>query len=98
MTDLETPTPVIFRKDKENGSIIAFILDCPANLGCIIYLDRISGHGEADLDYYWNNTVPASSEEYAEMKHWMESAYHYVIKLRHRIVNKDLDLIWRTIR
>lgn len=96
MTDLETPTPVIFRKDKENGSICAFILDCPANLGCVICLDKISGHGEASLDYYWKETVPATSEEYAEMKHWMETTYRYVIKIRHRIGDKDLDLIWRT--
>ena len=94
MTDMETPVPVIFRKE-ENGSIIAFILDCPANIGNIVCLDRISGHGEASIDYYYN-TKKATPEEYADFKHWMETQYGYVVNVRHRISNKDRDIIGRT--
>ena len=69
----EEKTKVIFRKDKEDGDIIAvFAEDIQSNnmIGCYVHLGQ---HTTMSLDYYSKETIPATPEEYADLKRELES-------------------------
>lgn len=56
---------VVLRKDKEDGSIVAFLPDATANLGRVMCYAHIGQHSEASLDYYRLNTTPLTPEDYS---------------------------------
>lgn len=57
---------VIFRKDKTDGTIIAFFPESTAKAGNIVCYEHIGQHGEASLEYFYS-TTKASSGEYEEL-------------------------------
>ncbi len=73
----ETPivTPVIFRKWKDTGTVLALF---PEDLGtndpysCSSY-EHVGGHSSADPQGCIHNTVPASPAEYADLKRELEN-------------------------
>ncbi len=69
----EEKTKIIFRKDKEDGDIIAVFPDDRQNdnmIGCYVHLGQ---HTTMSLDYYSKETIPATPEEYADLKKELES-------------------------
>lgn len=79
----EDKTKIIFRKDKEDGDIIAvFAEDIQSNnmIGCYAHMGQ---HSTMSLDYYNKGTTPATPEEYADLKRELESIGYNV-----EVVNK----------
>ena len=69
---------VIFRKDKKDGTVIAFFPEFEANRGRIACYEHIGQHGEADLMYYWQNTKKATPEEYEPLYRELTDCVGYV--------------------
>jgi len=71
MQDTEE-TVVIFRKFKEDGSIIALFPDLDyesghANWGKVMSYQHVGQHGEADYAHVVTMTVPAQEHEYEDL-------------------------------
>ena len=76
----EDKTKVIFRKDKEDGDIIAvFPEDKQGNnmIGCYAHMGQ---HSTMSLDYY-KETVPATPEEYKDLKAELENIVGYNLEV-----------------
>lgn len=76
----EDTTKVIFRKDKEDGDIIAvFPEDKQGNnmIGCYAHMGQ---HSTMSLDYY-KETVPATPEEYKDLKAELENIVGYNLEV-----------------
>lgn len=65
---------VIFRKDRKDGTIIAFFPECSANYGNIVCYQHIGQNGEASLEYYYS-TVKANPDEYEELYNEVKGIY-----------------------
>lgn len=79
----EQPTKVIFKKVRSGefkGSIDAYFPEMEANYGNIAVFDETSGHGEADLSYFWK-LAPAKPSEYEHTKNTLERAYGYKLRV-----------------
>ena len=79
-------TKTIFRKFKDNGDIIALFPEYPTDINgryCDSYM-HIGQHGAADYAYLLRWTVPATPEEYAELKRELETHYDYEIEVYQR--------------
>lgn len=77
----EEKTKVVFRKDKEDGDIIAvFVEDKQDNdmIGCYAHLGQ---HSTMSLDYYNNDTIPATPEEYKDLKTELENIVGYNLEI-----------------
>ena len=62
-------TPVIFRKDIQDGDIVAFFPSLPGDhtpFTCLCYA-HIGQHGVAHKDYYAQKTKPATPDEYKDL-------------------------------
>jgi hypothetical protein len=59
---------VIFRKNKKDGSIEAFFPETRGdfNPSCMMCYSHIGQHGEACLEYYYKDTIPAMPDEYKD--------------------------------
>ena len=66
---------VIFRKDAENGEIIAFFPESHST-GKILCYAHIGQHCEASMSYYWT-TKKASPEEYAGLLAELRGIYEH---------------------
>lgn len=66
--------PVIFRKMKDNGDILALFFKINYNSGettrpgLVMSYQHVGQSGEADLQYCIKNSRPAKPAEYAELK------------------------------
>ena len=58
------PDRVILRKDKTDGSIVAFLPNNRARFGYVMCYAHIGQHSEASLDYY-RTTLPLKPEDYS---------------------------------
>ena len=84
---------VIFRKVKSgdfNGDIIAFFPELPATFGNMVCYEHIGQHGEACIDYYYNDTVHANPKEYAELYRELQRIYDDVILVIKQRLNYDI--------
>lgn len=85
-------TVVIFRKWKDNGDIIALFPEVSSGKRNLCLCYEFNGqHGEADPDAVVEQTVPATPEEYAELKAYLEQDRPeggYVFIVRHRVSNR----------
>ena len=98
----EEKTKVIFRKDKKDGDIIAVFADDKQNnnmIGCYVHLGQ---HTTMSIDYY-NETVPATPEEYSDLKKELEDIGYNVevvteldenkkVKTESKLEESDVDL------
>lgn len=72
-----TPTSVIFRKWRDDGSVIAIFPDLneqsgDANPGMVMMYEHVGQHGEGGMGLI-DETDPATPEEYAPLKQELES-------------------------
>lgn len=82
--------PVIFRKWKDNGQIIALF---PTIVSTLVapYCESfmcIGGHGSADYSYMLLETLPATPDEYAHTKQVLENIYNYKLNVIKKRTNK----------
>lgn len=97
--------PVIFRKEKigpKEWRVVAVLPTTPwsaDNPHTMTVFDD-EGHGPGSLDWY-RHTVPATEDEYRELKREMESApYEYELKIYQRITPNLRDALereWRRV-
>ena len=80
---------VIFRKDRKDGTIIAFYPECSANYGNIACYQHIGQHGEASLEYYYS-TVKATANEYKEIYNEVKNQAIVELDVKQRIYYNDL--------
>lgn len=80
---------VIFRKDRKDGTIIAFYPECSANYGNIVCYQHIGQHGEASLEYYYS-TVKASPDEYRELYNEVKDQALVELDVKQRLCYDDL--------
>ena len=85
---------VIFRKDKENNEVIAFLPQVEARRGNIVGYAHVGQHFEADYLYYLDNTKAASEEEYTDLLRELQSIYDNELVVRKRIFHNDLTKSW----
>lgn len=64
MTDILVDTRVIFKMS--DGECVAFLLDCPANLGNVLSYMHIGQHGEASIEFF-NDCKLATEGEYKDL-------------------------------
>lgn len=82
-------TKIIFRKDKRDGTIVAFFPDFEANYGRIACYEHIGQHGEADLMYYWNDTKKATPEEYTDLYNELTNLVGYDdLTIRQKLIRR----------
>jgi hypothetical protein len=82
----ESITPVIFRKWKDSGDVIALFPEEVADLeGNISSYMHVGQHGAASLQKVMQASVPAKPKEYAELKDELERVVGY----RLRVVERD---------
>ncbi len=62
-----TNARVVFRTDKDDGTITAVLPDFPANPGHYLCYAHIGQHGECSLGWYYQSTRPAKPAEYADL-------------------------------
>lgn len=85
-------TPVIFRQPNEGGEVVAFFPTEPADLNpfnCMSY-QHTGQHGGASLEYYLNNTQPATQKQSNDLKIELESL-GYNLQIRKRFSINDFD-------
>lgn len=80
---------VIFRKDRKDGTIIAFYPECSANYGNIVCYQHIGQHGEASLEYYYS-TIKASPDEYEELYNEVKDQALVELDVKQRLCYDDL--------
>lgn len=81
---------VIFRKDKQDGIITAFLPELSANRGKMVCYQHIGQHGEACLDYYWS-TEKANENEYADLLKELAEIYDdFELDVKQRLYYNDL--------
>ena len=70
--------PVIFKKDRKDGTVIAFfpetLRDGSCNPGYLMSYVHDGQHGEASIDYF-RECRPCSEEEYADLLTELEGIY-----------------------
>lgn len=76
----EDTTKVIFRKDKEDGDVIAVFPEDRQNDNMIGCYAHIGQHSTMSLDYY-KETVPATPEEYKDLKAELENIVGYNLEV-----------------
>jgi hypothetical protein len=72
-------TKVIFRKWKKCNTIIAIfpeVVSCDNPYNCESWV-YVGGHGSCDPQWVISDTVPASPDEYAWYKKFLEEQYGY---------------------
>lgn len=87
-------TKVIFRKDKKDGDIIAFLPEIEVNYGCVMSYMHFGQHSEADFLYYQIGTVAASEKEYRNLLDELQRIYDNALNVRRRIRYADLQKSW----
>lgn len=66
-------TQVIFRKYKEGDVIALFPYIIETHEGSVSCYQHVGQHGSADYDGVIKSTVPATEEEYSDLKEELES-------------------------
>lgn len=84
---------VIFRKDRETKSIVAFLPDIPVNRYMIMSYMHIGQHGEASLEYYFT-TAKASEEEYSGLYGELCGIYEEKLEIKQRLNRNILEKSW----
>jgi hypothetical protein len=77
-------TRVIFRRWKDNGDVIAVLLDVPANHGRVVCYEHVGQHGEGDWYAIVSQTTPATPEEYAALSRELTKQVGYSLAVRRR--------------
>jgi hypothetical protein len=83
--DILVDTRVIFKmtgREWGRKECVAFLLDCPANIGYILSYMTIGQHGEASMGFF-NECKLATEEEYKDLREELESI-GYRLYLRSR--------------
>jgi hypothetical protein len=95
----DDPTIVVFRKwpvseklsgsrlhrDRISGGIIALFPRVPGSPGFCSSYEHIGQHGDADYSGVVSITVPATPEEYADLKRELEGPpYNYILRVAKR--------------
>lgn len=94
--------PVIFRKWKDSGSVIAFMPTLPSDVQnwyhCDSYM-HVGQHGGADYSRLISQTVLATEEEYRDLKAELERyPYFYNFKVyqrEHPWMRQEREKAWR---
>ena len=80
--------PVIFKKDRKDGTVVAFfpetLHDGSCNPGKIMSYEHNGQHGEASIDYF-HECRPCSEEEYADLLTELEGIYTDGLKVVKRM-------------
>jgi hypothetical protein len=91
----EQPQDVIFRAVKTGqfkGDIDAFFPDIPETPGqphkTILSYTHVGQHGAASIEYYRDNTRPATEEEYADLFKELTDIIGYKLRVINRITPK----------
>ena len=90
------PTPVIFRKDKEDGEILAVFPDQPGTPApdSMLCYAHVGQHSHCTEGYVWKRTRPASEEEAADLLRELRGLrplpYDDLV-IRQRISRKDYE-------
>lgn len=85
---------VLFRKDRKDGTITAFIPSMSVFRGEIGCYQHIGQHGTASINYY-NDTLKASEKEYRDLLSELKLIYDdYEIVVRHRLNYDKLVENW----
>lgn len=85
---------VIYRKTND-GEVIAFMPELPANYGKIVCYAHIGQHSEATLEYY-QSTRSAKPAEYIALHTELKSIYNDVeLDVKRRMYYTDLTDNWR---
>ena len=90
----EDTTRVIFRMTPRerlaNGGLsnldpecVAFLLDVDAKIGYVMSYMHVGQHGEASVEWMYSRCIPATPEQYADLKAELESI-GYILKIRTR--------------
>lgn len=81
--------PVIFKKDKKDGTVVAFfpetLRDGSCNPGCLMSYEHDGQHGEASIDYF-HECRPCSEKEYANLLTELEGIYTNGLRILKKIV------------
>ena len=91
-------TKTIFRKFKD-GEVIALFPEIPSDYEgryCDSYM-HIGQHGSANYQGLLKDTVLATPEEYAELKHELETRYDYEIEVYQRRTRQMYDTFWKEV-
>ena len=92
---------VIFRKVKSGdfkGDIIAFFPELPATFRNMVCYQHIGQHGEACIDYYYNDTVKATSKEYKTLFEELKSIYDDCQLVVGKKINQNkLSKMWENV-
>jgi hypothetical protein len=76
-------TPIRKQYEELKSECIAFLLDCPANLGYVESYMHIGQHSEASIDFM-SVCKPATPEQYKDLKWELEEVIGYDLILRKR--------------
>lgn len=80
--------PVIFKKDRKDGTVVAFfpetLRDGSCNPGKIMSYEHNGQHGEASIEYF-HECRPCSEEEYADLLTELEDIYTDGLKVVKRM-------------
>lgn len=87
-------TKVIFRKDKADGTVIAFLPDYKANYGNVVCYQHQGQHGEASYEYYLD-TVKASEVEYRDLLIEMQTLGYDDLAVKQRMSYSSLLDAWK---
>ena len=74
---------LVIRQTKD-GEVIAFY-DDPAEYPYLLCVTRYGGHGTAALQYYRNQTRPASEDDARAFIAWYEAAYNARVQQLQRL-------------
>ena len=94
------PEPVVFKKDRKDGTVVAFfpetMHDGSCNPGNIMSYEHNGQHGEASIDYF-RECRPCSEDEYADLLAELEGIYtdglKVVKRIRYESVNDAADAL-----
>ena len=81
ITENEDRIKVIFRKELEDGDIIAVFPELPSNEDMMVCYAHIGQHSEMSLGYYNENTIPATPKEYKDLKAELENIVGYSLEV-----------------
>ena len=91
MTDELVDTRVIFKISRWN-ECVAFLLDCPANIGFVLSYAHIGQHSDASMGFF-NECTLATEEQYKDLYEEL-SSIGYRLYLRSRWTGSRKSQRW----
>ena len=92
--------PVIFRKWRGDGEVIALFPQIPADNGgllCLAY-ERVGEHGAASIPVVIRQTRLATQEEYRQLLEYLQHRRGYRLRVMRRVTRHDVEIRRRRAR